>query len=248
MRLAAFVVFISGSLPCWAADRLQLTITAVSHDSQVRTNTSTVNIPASSNTSCNGTGMSTGPMSTAQVNCNTTTSGGPQTVTTSRLDVENVVESNGERFIIRCTGSWVGTNCSPMRDGDTFQAEYDGKTTMWVSARRGGNLGKAITVKYRVVDRRPIPTATATSQARASADRADAEFVTQLQREFPELAADSDRVSRGLKPESELFNCTGEIYRSSVALDPALKDSKGALLMAARQAKAELKTGACAAH
>jgi hypothetical protein len=185
-------------------------------------------------------------MSTAQVNCNTMTSGGPSNVTTSRLFVENIVESNGDRFVLRCTGNWIGTNCGPMRDGDTFQAEYDGKNTMWVSVRKGGNLGKAVTVKYTVMDRRPVPTPS--SPKGVASDLADAEFAKQLELEFPELVADSDRVSHGLKPESEIFNCAGQIYRAAVASDPTLTASKGALLMAARQARAELKTGACAAH
>lgn len=62
------------------------------------------------------------------------------------------------------------------------------------------------------------------------------------------IEVDKMALHDGLKPESELFKCTGEIFNTSVALDPTLKDSKGALLMAARQAKAELKTGACTSH
>jgi hypothetical protein len=41
-----------------------------------------------------------------------------------------------------------------MTDGDTFQAEIDG-TTMWVHGRNGGNQGKEIRVKYKILDIRP---------------------------------------------------------------------------------------------
>jgi hypothetical protein len=103
--------------------------------------------------------MNTGPMSTAQLNCQTVTQGGgSQAVTTRKLDVENIVDANGERFTVRCTANWIGSNCFPMKDGDQFPAEYDGKTTMWITARKGDNLGKPVSAKYKVVDRRPVPT------------------------------------------------------------------------------------------
>src|SRR5712692_5154008 len=156
MRLAVYVFFVSGTLSCWAAEKISLTVTAVSHESSVWESTAVLHHPSSSQTSCNGTGMNTGPTSTANVDCNTTTyGGGQQTVTTHQLHVENIIEANGERFIIQCTASWVGSNCAPMKDGDRFQAEYDGKTTMWISGRKGGNLGKRISIKYKVLDRRP---------------------------------------------------------------------------------------------
>jgi hypothetical protein len=40
-----------------------------------------------------------------------------------------------------------------MIDGDAFDAEVKGNT-MWVSAHQGGNLGKLVTVKYRITDLR----------------------------------------------------------------------------------------------
>ncbi|MGA2215263.1 MAG: hypothetical protein ABSH31_18465 [Bryobacteraceae bacterium] len=42
-----------------------------------------------------------------------------------------------------------------MTDGDTFQAEIEG-TTMWVHGRNGGNQGKEIRVKYKILDIRPV--------------------------------------------------------------------------------------------
>lgn len=54
---------------------------------------------------------------------------------------------------------------------------------------------------------------------------------SKLMTEFPELN----------DPESELYKATQKIYRGLVAEDPALRKSVGALKMAARQAKLELK-------
>ncbi len=78
---------------------------------------------------------------------------------------------------------------------------------------------------------------------RISAARSDAEFGGRIAAEFPEIAEDSKRVSQGERPQSELFKRAGAIYRAAVAEDPALKGSKGLLLIAARQAKAELSKG-----
>jgi hypothetical protein len=50
-----------------------------------------------------------------------------------------------------------------MIDGDTFPAEIEGKT-MWITAHKGGNQGKEVRVKYKILDIRPVsqtPTADA---------------------------------------------------------------------------------------
>ena len=132
MRAALLIPATLVALACQAADRIHLTITAVSHD----------NVSA---TTCSGR---------TTMNCQTY-DGGPQT---------NVVEANGLRYTIACVGSFaeryvagVMKNCPNLKDGDRFQADYDGKTTMWVYAKKGGNLGKPITVKYHVRDLRPGP-------------------------------------------------------------------------------------------
>ncbi len=59
--------------------------------------------------------------------------------------------------------------------------------------------------------------------------------------EFPEMAADLARFDKGQKPESELFVRAAEIYRDAIALDPDLKGAKSALIMATRQAAAQLQ-------
>ncbi len=78
------------------------------------------------------------------------------------------------------------------------------------------------------------------TESKIAAARADAEFGARLGTEFPEIAEDSARISRGEKPKSEIFARASEIYRESIGLDPELKGSKSALILACRQAKAEL--------
>jgi hypothetical protein len=100
-----------------------------------------------------------GAFSTLNLNCHTvTTPPSVAPITVRRLDVYNVVEANGMRYAITCSANWVGSGCVWLIPGDTFRAEVRG-TTMWVEARRGGNVGKAIRPKYRILDVRPIPLA-----------------------------------------------------------------------------------------
>lgn len=98
----------------------------------------------------------------------------------------------------------------------------------------------------RARDWRPKPTGRVAELAWG--EQSDAELTAQLHKEFPEIEADSERVTRGLNPESELFKCAGEIYRAAVGLDSTLKGSNWLLLMAARQARTEMKAGGCAQH
>ena len=77
--------------------------------------------------------------------------------TTSRtVDVVNIVEADGQRYKIVCRANWVGSNCAPMIDGDSFYAAIEQKT-MWIIAHKGGNQGKEVRVKYEILDIRPIP-------------------------------------------------------------------------------------------
>lgn len=83
-----------------------------------------------------------------------------------------------------------------------------------------------------------------TTDERISEARTEAEFTGRLHTEFPEMMEDSARVSKGLAPKSELFQVAREIYRDYVDMDPSLKDSRGLLLIAARQAKAQIEAKA----
>lgn len=81
----------------------------------------------------------------------------------------------------------------------------------------------------------------ATTSAEISDARSEAVFSGRLEAEFPEMMEDSARVGKGLAPKSELFLKAGEIYRELVDMDPSLKNSRGLLLIAARQAKAAIE-------
>ena len=69
-------------------------------------------------------------------------------------------------YTVRCSAHWVGSNCSWLVPGDRFSAQLQG-TTMWVDARKGGNMGKEIRPKFQVLDMRAKP-ATAIAKAAKS--------------------------------------------------------------------------------
>jgi hypothetical protein len=131
-------------------DKESLTVRAIAHTSQISEQTSTYTTRGRSNTSCSGTGTT--------INCETTsTPARMHEVTSSTMEVVNFVEANGLRYTISCRASWVGSNCAPLIDGDVFRAEIDGKT-MWVTSHKGGNQGKEVRIKNRLLDIRPAPT------------------------------------------------------------------------------------------
>lgn len=72
-------------------------------------------------------------------------------------------------------------------------------------------------------------------------NRSEGQFQNVMEDEFPDMAADLKRVNAGKKPETELFILSAEIYNDAIALDPDLKGSKSALIMATRQAAAQLQ-------
>ena len=85
-------------------------------------------------------------------NCqNTSTPARTRQIIRRTVDVLNVVEGDGLRYTISCTANWAGSNCQALIDGQSFPAEID-KTTMWLSGRSGGNQGKLIRVKYKILD------------------------------------------------------------------------------------------------
>jgi hypothetical protein len=78
-------------------------------------------------------------------------------ITTRTADVMDKVTANGMVYTIVCTAHWVASNCLPLIDGDVFQVDVQG-TTMWVFAHKGGNQGKLVKMKYKILDIRPMPT------------------------------------------------------------------------------------------
>jgi hypothetical protein len=117
--------------------------------------TSYYTIAGHSNTSCYGNGTYFGNSVSGTVDCSTVTTP-PQyrSMTIRSIEVYNQVEAGGMIYTIRCSANWFGSNCSWLTPGDTFSAEIKGRD-MWISARKGGNLGKAIHAKYQMLDRRP---------------------------------------------------------------------------------------------
>jgi hypothetical protein len=117
--------------------------------------TSYYTIAGHSNTNCYGSGTYFGNSVSGTVDCSTVTTP-PQyrSMTVRSIEVYNQVEASGMIYTIRCSANWFGSNCSWLTPGDTFSAEIKGRD-MWISARRGGNLGKAIHAKYQMLDRRP---------------------------------------------------------------------------------------------
>lgn len=105
-----------------------------------------------SNTTCFGSGTDWGYLTTLNMNCQTVTTP-PQEipVTIRSIDVFNAVQANGLTYTVTCTAHWVGSKCSWLIPGDNFEAEVSG-TTMLVSARKGGNMGKEMRIKFKILD------------------------------------------------------------------------------------------------
>jgi len=154
MRILVYIVGVSLATHSFAAKKQHtiVRVRAVTHASQVSERTSSYTTPGRSSTSCSGTAVALGSTTAANANCETTSVPAQTRQITRRLvQVVNVVEAGGWFYTISCTGNWVGSNCAPMIDGDVFDAEVNGNT-MWVSAHQGGNMGKLVTVKYRIMD------------------------------------------------------------------------------------------------
>lgn len=136
--------------------KIELTVQAVKFDRQVNQRTSTYTTPGHSNTNCTGTATSAGNTTYGNANCQTTST--PAQVhqnTYTTVNVSDVVEGNGMRYLIVCSASVRWSKCSPLIDGDKFPAEIDG-TTMWITAHQGGNQGKKVRIKYKILDIRSI--------------------------------------------------------------------------------------------
>jgi|SRR5665213_1137541 len=136
-------------------NKTQITVRSVSHASQINEYSSTYNTPGTASTNCSGSATAMGNTTNGTANCQTVSTP-PEThqITRRTMDVTNVVEADGMRYIVVCRAGWVGSKCAPMIDGDYFPAEIDG-TTMWIEARKGGNQGKKERIKYKILDIRP---------------------------------------------------------------------------------------------
>jgi hypothetical protein len=160
--------------PCFGADNtMKLQATAVAYRVVPHERTVTFQTAGQSDTSCYGSGTYTGfhaggiytGSSTATMNCTTvTTPPKERPITIRSIEVFNQVEAGGQVLTLRCTAHWAGSSCTWLTPGDVFEAEIkstSGGTTVWVSARKGGNMGEAVRAKFELLDMRPRPTNTA---------------------------------------------------------------------------------------
>jgi hypothetical protein len=131
------------------------TVTAVGYRVIPHERTSYYTIAGRSSTSCYGSGTYFGNSVSGTVDCSTVTTPPQYRSTTIRsIEVYNQVEASGMIYTVRCTASWFGSSCSWLVPGETFSAEVKGRD-MWITAHKGGNLGKEIHAKYQMLDRRP---------------------------------------------------------------------------------------------
>lgn len=192
------------------AEWTALRITAASHETGLVT-IHTGGGSGGSYTSCSGSAMQNGPFIMGQANCQTLDSAPrPRYSSTAQYDANNVVEANGQRYTLVCMGSRLpfGAHCQPMSDGEEFDADYDGKTTMLVYTRQGGNLGKPVKIKYRVLDVRQIPpgqvTATSINAALAAARQRHPDF-QQYEQAMDRVAKDNPPGAMNLDDYIEML-------------------------------------------
>lgn len=126
----------------------QLTVVAISHDT--RESDYTITTPQQSNTNCTGTD--------SILNCDTTTYGGTsQQHAVYRMTQVVTAQQNGQtiRYVLSRTARWRWNSLDWLTGGDSFPAEIKGKH-MYITCRKGGNQGKKETLKYDIMDIRPI--------------------------------------------------------------------------------------------
>ena len=132
-----------------------LTVTATGYRVIPHYRTWSYQVPGQSHTTCYGSGTYLGNTASATADCSTvTTLPQERQSTIGYIEIYNQVEGNGMVYTLRCTRSWTGSSCSWFVPGHMFVAEIK-DTTMWITARRGGNMGKEIHAKYQLLDVRP---------------------------------------------------------------------------------------------
>jgi hypothetical protein len=126
----------------------KLTVVAMSHKTDEFDYTTTT--PQTSNTNCNVYGTS--------VNCNTRRyGGGSRTNAVYRLNQVVTSDEGGKviKYTLTRTARWRWSSTDWLAEGDTFPAEIKGKH-MYITSRKGGNQGKEETLKYDILDIRPV--------------------------------------------------------------------------------------------
>lgn len=146
-------------LPAFAKDEQAVTVTAVSHYTDV--NRFTVNVPASStqitpttsNTTCSD------PAGTRFVQCNTTTTPGQSIESPGYSQqraiyrFQELVTYNGQTYKLERTARWAWSNTDEMNDGQQYQATINVKKhEMTIMGQHGGNQGKWEKLKFKILD------------------------------------------------------------------------------------------------
>ena len=152
------LVLVSMVSACLGNDnsKTQLIVRAVRHSTRFDEHTASYTTPGTSDTNCSGSATTIGNTTDGLAHCQTSSTPAQINQVTTRTEyVTDVVEANGMRYTITCTGSWRWSKCDPLNDGDQFRAEIDGNT-MWIEAHQGGNQGKAVKIKYKIQDIRPV--------------------------------------------------------------------------------------------
>lgn len=132
-----------------AAYGQNLTVVAVSHSTQEHDYTITT--PQQSQINCTST-------SDTSANCTTTSyGGGSQTHALYKLTQVVTANQNSQtiRYTLSRTARWRWSSLDWLNDGESFSAEIKGKH-MYITCRRGGNQGKKETLKYDILDIRPV--------------------------------------------------------------------------------------------
>jgi len=126
----------------------KLTVLTVSHS--ITEYSYTVSTPQTTNTNCS--------LYPNSVNCRSTTyGGGSENKAVYRFD-EVVTSNRGGKvtqYTLSRTARWVWSPMDWLKDGEFFFAEIKGKH-MFITCRRGGNQGKKVTLKYDILDIRPV--------------------------------------------------------------------------------------------
>jgi hypothetical protein len=152
-----FLIFCG--LTCFAReknnDKGKLAVSALAYRAIPHERTTYYRTQGYSNSTCYGSGTDWGYSTSLNINCQTITAP-PQDIPVSvrSIEVYNALESNGTVYTVTCTAHWVGSKCAWLIPGDTFEAEVNG-TTMWITGRKGGNMGKEMRTKFKILDIRP---------------------------------------------------------------------------------------------
>ncbi len=155
MRIARWcaTIFVVLFVPAFGEDgRSELLVHAVSYRVIPHETTAYYTKPGRSNTTCYGSGADWGYWTTLKVDCDTvTTPPSVIPVTMRSIEVYNLVEASGSLYTIECHAANLGSGCIWLIPGEDYKSDIKGPT-MWVAARRWGNAGNEVRVKFRVLD------------------------------------------------------------------------------------------------